>query len=67
MPLVPRIQVMVPSSPFDKPRFVQILREEGETVAASGDSVNNVSALRTAGIGPMMGFRNETAKWASAL
>jgi Ca2+-transporting ATPase len=65
VPILPRIQVLARSSPFDKLRFVQLLQSTGETVAASGDGVNDVPALRTADIGLGMGSGSELAKLAS--
>jgi Ca2+-transporting ATPase len=54
--------------PADKLRIVQILEEEGEIVAVTGDGVNDAPALRRAHIGVSMGKRGtDVAKEASRL
>ncbi|KAJ0408386.1 hypothetical protein P43SY_003112 [Pythium insidiosum] len=65
-PLLPRLQVLARSSPDDKFRLVNMLRERGEVVGVTGDGTNDAPALRTADVGLAMGIAGtDLAKEAS--
>ena len=66
--IIPKLQVLARSSPKDKQKLVQRLKELGETVAVTGDGTNDAPALRTADVGFSMGIAGtEVAKEASAI
>ena len=61
-----KIRVLARSSPQDKRRLVQLLKDQGETVAVTGDGTNDAPALRLADVGFSMGISGtEVAKEAS--
>ncbi|PLB48169.1 calcium-translocating P-type ATPase [Aspergillus steynii IBT 23096] len=65
--LLPRLQVLARSSPEDKLRLVTHLKGLGETVAVTGDGINDALALKAADVGFAMGIAGtEVAKEASS-
>lgn len=66
--IIPRLHVLARSSPEDKRILVQRLKEQGETVAVTGDGTNDAPALKLADVGFSMGISGtEVAKEASAI
>lgn len=66
--IIPRLHVLARSSPEDKRVLVQRLKEQGETVAVTGDGTNDAPALKLADVGFSMGISGtEVAKEASAI
>ncbi|TMW63142.1 hypothetical protein Poli38472_002083 [Pythium oligandrum] len=64
--LLPRLQVLARSSPDDKFRLVNLLRDRHEVVGVTGDGTNDAPALRTADVGLSMGIAGtDLAKEAS--
>jgi len=64
--LLPRLQVLARSSPDDKFRLVNLLKDRGEVVGVTGDGTNDAPALRTADVGMAMGITGtDLAKEAS--
>jgi Ca2+-transporting ATPase len=61
------ISVFARMAPQDKLRMAKILREDGETLAMTGDGVNDAPALRFASIGIAVESGTEVAKEASDL
>ena len=54
--VVPRLQVLTPSSPDDKKVLVEALRSLGEVVGVTGDGTNDGPALKTDNAGFSMGI-----------
>lgn len=65
-PLLSRLQVLARSSPDDKFKLVNLLKDRGEVVGVTGDGTNDAPALRTADVGMSMGITGtDLAKEAS--
>lgn len=66
--IVPRLQVLARSTADDKATLVMSLKRLGETVAVTGDGINDAFALKAADVGFSMGKSGtEVAKEASSV
>ena len=55
------LKILARAHPTDKERLVQLLQEQGEVVAVTGDGVNDVPALDQAQVGLSMGITGTDA------
>ncbi len=63
--ILPHLRVLARSTPQDKLRLVKRLRENGASVAVTGDGTNDAPALKKADVGLSMGSGTDLAKEAS--
>jgi len=64
--ILPKLRILARSTPADKFRLVNLLREMGEVVAVTGDGTNDAPALHAADVGLAMGISGtEVAKQAA--
>lgn len=64
--ILPQLQVLARSSPDDKYRLVNLLKDRSEVVGVTGDGTNDAPALRAADVGMSMGIAGtDLAKEAS--
>lgn len=62
---IKELKIMCRARPTDKQRLVQLLQQQGEIVAVTGDGTNDAPALNYANIGLSMGTGTSVAKEAS--
>ena len=62
---IKHLKVMSRARPLNKQRLVQLLQQEGEVVAVTGDGTNDAPALNFAQVGLSMGSGTSIAKEAS--
>ena len=62
---VKKLKIMCRARPMDKQRLVNLLQQQGEVVAVTGDGTNDAPALKAAQVGLSMGDGTSVAKEAS--
>ncbi len=62
---VQKLKIMCRARPTDKQRLVELLKQNGEVVAVTGDGTNDAPALNHADVGLSMGTGTSVAKEAS--
>src|SRR5262249_40590342 len=66
--IMPRLRVLARALPLDKLRMVQLLQEQSQVVAMTGDGANDAPSLKKADVGLAMGVAGtEVAKEASKI
>jgi Ca2+-transporting ATPase len=64
---LPQLHVFGRVAPEDKLRLAQLMQEDGQVVAMTGDAVNDAAALKQADIGVAMGSGSEVSKQAAKI
>jgi len=62
---IPNLKILSRAKPMDKQRLVQLLQEQKQVVAVTGDGTNDAPALNAAQVGLSMGDGTSVAKEAS--
>jgi Ca2+-transporting ATPase len=64
---LPQLHVFGRVAPEDKLRLAQLMQQDGQVVAMTGDAVNDAAALKQADIGVAMGSGSEVSKQAAKI
>ncbi|MFC7272835.1 cation-translocating P-type ATPase [Paractinoplanes rhizophilus] len=64
---LPRLHVFGRVAPEDKLRLAQLMQQDGQVVAMTGDAVNDAAALKQADVGVAMGSGSEVSKQAAKI
>ena len=64
---MPNLHVFGRVTPQDKLRLAQLMQENGDVIAMTGDAVNDAAALKQADIGVAMGSGSEVTKQAGKM
>jgi len=59
---LPNLTVITRVTPFDKLRIAKLFQESGETIAMTGDGVNDAPSIKQANVGIAMGSGTEVAQ-----
>ena len=64
---LPQLHVFGRVAPEDKLRLAQLMQQDGQVVAMTGDAVNDAAALKQADVGVAMGSGSEVSKQAAKI